>query len=416
MSRSRLSPHTAAPQLVVLIAAALLVGCVGPGRGPAVPFEQLDAAQVPGFGRAARTWGARINPEFLEELMRSGPRERAALQEAGHTGPLPPANVLAISGGGSSGAFAAGLLNGWTARGDRPQFKAVTGVSTGALIAPFAYLGPDYDHVIHEVYTQVDTDDILTPRVPLAAIFDDALADNAPLWRLVSKYVNQELLDEIAAEYRKGRILSIGTTNLDARRGVIWNIGFIANSGHPQALELVRKILVSSAAIPAAFPPVMIDVEVDGQMYQEMHVDGGCMAQVYLYPPTLKLRETIRPENRNRIRRAYIIRNSRVDPEWAETQRRTLGIAARAVESLIHSQGLGDLFRLYLTTQRDGLEFNVAWIPPTFRVPSREIFDPVYMTALYELGYQEALEGNPWHDQPPYFEDLPTDGLLSSAE
>ena len=168
-------------------------------------------------------------------------------------------------------------------------------------------------------------------------------------------------------EYGKGRLLLIGTTNLDAQRGVIWNVGAIAASHHPRALELVRKIMIASAAIPAAFPPVMIDVEVEGQRYQEMHVDGGATTQVFLYPPSLKLKEMAEAAGVQRERRVYIIRNARLDPEWAETQRRTLSIAGRAVSSLINTQGVGDLYRTYLNAQRDGIDYNLAFIPANFK-------------------------------------------------
>src|SRR5262249_36974293 len=149
-------------------------------------------------------------------------------------------------------------------------FDLVTGISTGALSAPFAFLGPKYDQQLKEVYTTISAKDVLETRGMLAAVFDDAMADNAPLQLLVKKYVWADLLQELSAEYAKGRSLSIGTTNLDARRPVIWNIGKIAASGNPHALELVQKILVASAAIPGAFPPMMIDVQVNGKAYQEM--------------------------------------------------------------------------------------------------------------------------------------------------
>ncbi len=382
---------------------ALTCGC-GPHRGPAVPRALQDDAVVPGLTHSARTWGSGFNPEFLAELTLTIPRERETLAARGHTGPLPVAVFLAISGGGSDGAYTAGLMSGWTEAGTRPEFKVVTGVSTGALIAPFVFLGSDYDWVLRDVFTETTTVDILRPRAMLAAIFDDALADNAPLWRLMSGYVDEPLLQAIAAEHRKGRILMIGTTNLDSRRAVLWNIGVIASSGQPDALNLVRKILIASAAIPVAFPPVMIDVEVDGKRYQEMHVDGGTMTQVFLYPPSFRLKETGAALGADRQRRLYIIRNARLDPDWAETRRRTMSIAGRAVSSMIHTQGIGDLYRIYLGAQRDDIDFNLAFIPPEFTLESKEVFDREYMNALYDVGYERAKNGYPWQKLPPLFE------------
>jgi predicted acylesterase/phospholipase RssA len=162
--------------------------------------------------------------------------------------------LLAISGGGENGAFGAGLLVGWTAAGARPVFKGVTGISTGALTAPFAFLGSAYDDKLREVYTTITGKDVLESRGIYGVLFQDSMADNAPLRKTVAKYVDQAMLDAIGKESKKGRILLIGTTNLDAMRPVIWNIGAIANSGQPDRLKLVQDILVASAAIPGAFP------------------------------------------------------------------------------------------------------------------------------------------------------------------
>ena len=261
---------------------------------------------------------------LADEGIKSFYSELEQWKAAGNKGPMPPANFLAISGGGENGAYGAGLLCGWSETGTRPEFKLVTGVSTGALTAPFAFLGPAYDQQLKDVYTTITAKDVLEERGIFAAIWNDAMADNAPLQNLVAKYVNADMLATIAAEHRKGRNLLIGTTNLDARRGVIWDIGKIAEYGTPEALELVRKILVASAAIPGAFPPMMIDVEANGTKYQEMHVDGGASAQVFVYPARLHVAEISEAAGVERERHMYIIRNGRLDPDWADTERQTL--------------------------------------------------------------------------------------------
>jgi len=381
--------------LLVLVLGVMLSSCAAPGRRPAVPEALADRAVIPGMS-AVRTWSDELNDEFLSELMRAGRREFDVRQAAGETGALPRADYLAISGGGANGAYGAGLLCGWTAAGTRPEFKLVTGISTGALSAPFAFLGPKYDSQLKEVYTKTSTHDIMTPRGMLAGLFSDALMDSTPMWRMARKYFNEELMQEIAKEYARGRLLLIGTTNLDSQRGVVWNIGAIAASGDPRALELFRSILIASAAIPAAFPPVMIDVEVDGRTYHEMHVDGGAMAQVFLYPPSFNINSAAI----QRERRVYIIRNSRLDSSWADVQRRTLKIAMRAVDSLIQTQGIGDLYRMYLTSKRDNVDFNLAFIPAEFSEKPKEGFDPVYMGQLFELGFHAAGGGYPWSKTP----------------
>lgn len=383
-------------------------GCATPSRQPAVPEKLQNQAQIPGLEKIRYRIG---NPEDLAEMAREGlesvRREQAYLAAGGHQGPLPPAAFLAISGGGDNGAFGAGLLNGWTAAGTRPAFKLVTGISTGALTAPFAFAGPAYDATLKEVYTTISAKDIAEPRSLLAALTSDAMADNHPLWKLIAKYVDRALLDVIAAEYAKGRLLLVGTTDLDARRGIIWNLTRIAASRDPRALELFRTLMVASAAIPGAFPPSMIDVEVSGQPYQEMHVDGGATAQVFIYPPSLDLKAGARQLGiQQRERRAYVIRNSRLDPEWAQVERSTMTIAGRAISSLIHTQGIGDLYRIYLTTQRDGVDFNLAYIPDSFNAPHTEDFDTEFMRQLFAVGYDMAAKGYPWQKTPPGFASL----------
>ena len=393
--------------LIGLIVLLLAPGCATPPRQPAVPEKLQNQAQVPGLEKVRYRLG---NPDDIAEMQREGiesiRREQAYLAASGHSGPLPPAVFLAISGGGDNGAFGAGLLNGWTVAGDRPAFKLVTGVSTGALTAPFAFAGPAYDATLKEVYTTISAKDILERRSLLAALTGDAMADNHPLWKLIAKYVDQALLDVIAAEYAKGRLLLVGTTDLDARRAIIWNLSKIAASRDPKALELFRTLMVASAAIPGAFPPTMIDVEANGQPYQEMHVDGGATTQVFVYPPSFQVKEGARQFGlQQRERRAYVIRNSRLDPEWAQVERSTMTIAGRAISSLIHTQGIGDLYRIYLTTQRDGVDFNLANIPDSFNTPHNEDFDTEFMRQLYAVGYEMAAKGYPWQKKPPGFAD-----------
>ena len=184
---------------------------------------------------------------------------------------------------------------------------------------------------------------------------------------------------------------------------MLWNLTRIAASPDPKALRLFRSIMIASAAIPGAFPPVLIDVEAQGHAYQEMHVDGGTMSQVFVYPPKLNLKELSRQHGISRERRVYVIRNARLDPEWAQVERRTMSIAGRAISSLIHAQGLGDLYRIYLTTQRDGVDFNLAYVPASFNAPHPEEFDPDFMRALYQTGYEMAVKGFPWEKRPPGF-------------
>ncbi len=398
--------YSAIMTALLAIFVMVMQGCATPARQAAVPVGMEDQAQVPGLPDVRYRIGfGKDMAAVAQEGVESYRREQEQLAASGRSGQLPPAVFLAVSGGGDNGAFGAGLLCGWTAAGDRPVFKLVTGISTGALIAPFAFLGSSYDAQLKEFYTTISPKDIMEKRSMLAAINNDAMADNRPLWRLVEKAVNQTMLDAIAVEYKKGRLLLVATVDLDARQAVIWNMTRIAASRHPKALELFRSILIASAAIPGAFPPVMIDVEAGGQKYQEMHVDGGTMAQVFLYPPSINIKELERKEQvGERERKLYIIRNSRLDAEWARVDRRTMTIAGRAISSLIQMQGIGDLYRIYLTAQRDGLDYNLAYVPSSFNVPKKEDFDTEYMRQLFDVGYSMAAKGYPWQKTPPGFQ------------
>lgn len=388
---------------LAILAAFLAQGCATATRRQAVPLHLETKAVVSGFPEGIRYFPRDATQllEFEQDMVDSWKRERDDRRSRGQTGPLPPAAYLAISGGGDNGAFGAGLLAGWTKAGTRPEFKLVTGVSTGALISPFAFLGPAYDEQLKAMYTAVSMKDIAVKRSILSVIYGDSMADTTPLWNLLKKSVTQDMLDAIAAEHEKGRILLVGTTNLDARRPVIWNVTRIAASRRPGSLELVRKILLASAAIPGTFPPVMIGVEAGNQSYDEMHVDGGTASQVFVYPAGMKLHEISEARGIERERRLFVIRNARLDPEWAEVDRRTLPIAMRAIACLIQYQGIGDLYRIYSLARRDEIDYNLAYIPSTFDVPHTAEFDPDYMSRLFQFAYGLAERGYSWAKSPP---------------
>jgi hypothetical protein len=404
---------------VVLLLAAVVVLYVWstrPVRRAAVPPEFVTTAQVDGLPNEVRYYYRDRDSvaQFEEDLVESWNRERAEMGKNGaYPEKLPPASYLAISGGGDNGAFGAGLLTGWTKHGDRPKFKIVTGVSTGALIAPFAFLGPEYDEKLKAIYTGISMKDVAAPRWMVFAIFRDAMADTSPLYHLMERTITRDILDKIGAEYEKGRILVVGTTNLDARRPVYWNITKIASSRSPSALQTVRKILMASAAIPGTFPPVMIDVHVGKTRYQEMHVDGGTANQVFAYPVATELSELSRRYLAERERSLYIIRNARLDPDWAQVDRRTLPIAMRAIQCLIQYQGIGDLYRIFTITRRDKVAYNLAYIPDTFRVAKKKDFDTGYMRSLFELGYGMAEKGYSWARHPPVLFNGEGDPMLA---
>lgn len=390
---------TSIKYILAFITLGLLTACVPLERRSAPPFSTSNHASVQGLEniRYSLTTQSGIDAIVadIDEQHRKVPFRNDTKE----------VNLLSISGGGDNGAFAAGLLNGWSERNDRPRFQLVTGVSTGALIAPFAYLGSDYDHVLNQVYTQVQQKDIFKPIGLLSALFRDSYADSSPLMKLISTHITADVLRKIAHEYNVNhRWLIVGTTNLDAGMPIAWNMGKIASQGTPEALELFKKILLASASIPGAFPPVLFDVEINHQKYQEMHVDGGASTQAFLYPPTLHRNTNNDPQFSKLKWRAYIIRNARLDLKRMEIERRTTSIASRTIEQLIYAQGLGDLYRMYIITQADGVEFNLAFIDSTFNFPHTREFDTKYMKALFEYAKDKASKGYPWWSAPPGIE------------
>jgi predicted acylesterase/phospholipase RssA len=308
---------------------------------------------------------------------------------------------LVLSGGAANGAFGAGLLNGWTDAGDRPDFEVVTGVSTGALIAPFAFLGSDYDMHLKSMYTQTTTADLIEERGVIQIVTGDALTSTDNIRNRLRILIDENVMNAIAAEARKGRGLFIGTTNLDAGRPVVWNIGMIAASGAPNALQMIHDVILASTAAPVAFPPVMIEVEANGRIYDEMHVDGGINQQLFLYPMALDWQKVMTKLEVQGTPDVYVIRNGTLQRRWQTVDRKIVPIADQAIFTLLDSAVLGDLYRLFLATTRDGLSFHLASIPPEFNHASEEPFDPEYMGALFNLGYEMARNGYPWQTTPP---------------
>ncbi|MFN4142141.1 patatin-like phospholipase family protein [Aestuariivirga sp.] len=384
--------------IAALLLGLLLAACAGPTveslRDP-VPEPLVTRSAVPGYSKI-RYWGDNgdgLTPAVIAEI--------AAQQKASGYNPA-ERNFLAVSGGGSNGAFGAGLLSGWTSSGTRPEFTVVTGVSTGSLIAPFAFLGPPYDRYLTEAYTEISGEDIYRRRGFLGVIGSDSVADNTPLRNLVSRYVTDQMLADITREHKRGRRLLVGTTNLDAERPVVWDIGAIASSGVPGSKKLIQDILVGSASIPGVFPPVKIKVVADGQTFDEMHVDGGTSNQAFMFPSNFSLRETDKQLKRAKVSRTlYVIRNGKVTPEFSKVKPRLAAIVGKSISSLIKNQGIGDLYRMYTNAQRDGIAFRAVWIPDSFTLTEPRPFDPAFMRALYDVGYQMGRNGIDWATSPP---------------
>jgi predicted patatin/cPLA2 family phospholipase len=315
--------------ILTFLICALFLGVAGCGlpRNP-VPLTRISDGQLAGFS-GVRYWDVQYNPDVTIDSTETS-----------------DCSFLALSGGGSKGAFGAGFLNGWTDSGTRPNFKIVTGISTGALIAPLAFLGPEYDEELAEGYTTIKTKDILNVEGILGfgilpVLFGESYASTEPLQNMIADMITPKVLDAIASEHEKGRRLYIATTNLDAQRAVAWDMGAIASSGHTDSLKLFRKVMLASASIPGAFPPVRFNVEIDGKKYDEMHVDGGVISGILGYGFTL-----FTEAQDKGMCSFYVIKNGKLDVEAEQVKRHVFPISARSFLTLMKAQSWGDMFRL----------------------------------------------------------------------
>lgn len=352
------------------------------GPPPRIPFTADDqaAAVIPGIPDA-RVWGDTV-ADFQKVLpSTSGP-------------------WLAMSGGGADGAFAAGVLNGWTQSGKRPEFSVVTGVSIGALLAPYAFLGPKFDDEVRQAMTTITGADIFEDRPT-----HESFLDTWPLRRLIEKRVTPELVAAVAAEHKKGRRLLIVTTNADAGRRVVWDMGAIAQKGDDAALKLFRQVLLASSAIPGFFEPVLIDVEANGKKFQELHIDGSVTSPFFVAPEAL-----LEPGNKLRLPATdlYIVLNGRLAPDFYPPERTTVAILSRLISVVLRSGLRAESMLFAANAQRLGVPMFVAQVSDSFNHPAYGLFDEKYMNALFEHGFERARNGTVFETLGPSVPDLRT--------
>ncbi|MHC4616737.1 MAG: patatin-like phospholipase family protein [Planctomycetota bacterium] len=363
-----------------------------------VPVSRMFEADLIGI-KGARAWEGRYCQLFKDDIIKSVHQEHDGdflLKQDGSTF----YNILALSGGGAYGAFGAGFLCGWTQAGTRPEFKIVTGISTGAIIAALAFVGAEYDEMLKEIYTAVATSSIFNTSNLISCLWSGSFADAEPLKRLIEKYADETALEIIAKEHINGKRLYLGTTNLDAQRLVVWNMGIIANSGHPDALKLFRKVLLASLSVPCIFPPVYFDVEVDGKFYDEMHVDGGIITDAFLCDFMLEF-----PTDGKRKQKpgsaVYIIRNDKLRPSPKQVSRNLLKITRRTLSTLNRAHSEDHLHHIYTLVRRNHIDFNYIGIPEDCALPDKLTFGRKEMNRLFNLGQELAKSGCKWHKEPP---------------
>ena len=336
------------------------------------PFTEHDqaVATIPGMA------GVRFFANDVEEFSRALPTAK---------GPW-----LALSGGGDDGAFGAGLLAGWSAAGTRPDFSVVTGASTGALMAPFVFLGAKYDDAIRHNYTNTTSADVFELRST-----GDGMFDTWPLKETISKQVTQELLKKIAEQHKAGRRLFVVTTNLDAGRTVVWNMGAIASQGDDNALKLFRNVLLASSSIPGIFPPVMLNVEADGRKVQEMHADGTINAPFYVAPDAMLAGQVPLP-----AKQLYVVANTKLAPSFDQTKRDTVSVLGRSISLAMKASLRMQITRIQDAAKAAGIPVSIASVDPGFDKTSRGPFDNAYMTALFEAGVKQGQSGEPFCTAP----------------
>ena len=396
------------PALVDLIRARLEGDQHPDGDGALSPWPPLlptDADSGPALG---------FLPSIMQSILEEAPHAFDPDRDGVRT-----YDLLALSGGGAKGAFGAGFLSGWSASGQRPTFKVVTGVSTGSLQATQAFLGPDYDPMLQEIYTGYTSESIYRRRQTVAGLVRNSLYDSAPLRALIAKYMTQDVLERVAAEHAKGRRLFIGTMNMDTNQFVIWDMGKIASSDRPDALQRYRDVLLASCSTQVFLPPVYFPVEAGGKTYYEMHGDGATYAQAFFRGFLLDFEDTLEQIGLSKSKaeaNLYIIINGDVGRPDSRTalEPRTLSIAAATIQHLLRMRVNSSLYRMYVLTHRYGFDFNMAAIPPGYQ-PEVDVldFDPIKMKQLFDTGYDLAANGYDWMKAPP---DLDPDEIFATSD
>ena len=370
--------------LPTLAAASLtLQGCATIDRDPFTEAQQVEAT-IPGIP-LARFWADA--PDAARQMSPS------------FAGAQGERSMLALSGGSDNGAYGAGLLNGWSRSGKRPEFTIVTGVSTGALIAPLAFLGPDQDATLQRIFTTSSAKDIYRGRFAPSIPLSPSAASTKPLARLIEAEMTNSLIDRIGREHKRGRRLFVGTANLDAQRMVIWNMGAIAVSDAPGRYQLFRQVLLASSAIPAFFTPVMIRSQFAGRTISEMHVDGSTTAQMLTLPDEVITGDL--PAAGSRPLHIYLIVNNKLNGEFRLVNPKTIPIASRSISLNLRSSMVGTVGLSYLYAKARGIDFNLSFIDSDYPGEDHKLFDNAYMRGLYGHGLALGQSGDFWKKHPP---------------
>jgi predicted acylesterase/phospholipase RssA len=358
----------------------LLGGCQTLPRAP-YPLETLHAA----------------SPEYRYDFIKPETRERflGDIDSVGRQHASGELQLLALSGGGANGAYGAGVMYGWGRRGDRPEFEVVTGVSAGALIAPFVFAGPAFDPALREAFTDGRSKDLLRSR-GLGALLWPGVFKPEPLRKLITNSVTPGLIEAVAAEHRKGRRLFIATTSLDTQTQVVWDMGALAQRTDPASRQLFQNILIASSSIPGVFPPVLLTFERGGQAVSELHADGGTVANFFVAPQAV-LGD---PTRTTRAAHIFILLNSRTTPRFAVVPVGGLKIIARSFDTMLKSLTRSELTNVKLAASDKGLRLDVGEIPDELDENFLD-FSQTHMQALFAAGEQRGMAATAFQTVAP---------------
>ncbi|MGY5453378.1 patatin-like phospholipase family protein [Agarivorans sp. MS3-6] len=307
-------------------------------------------------------------------------------------------NILVLSGGGANGAFGAGVLNGLREAGSLPNFTIITGVSAGALIAPFVYTGDDDLVTMKRVMLDINDKEILGNKNFLNALFKDAFSKGDGLYSFIEAAFDPSMIEKMAKAQQSGKRLFIGTTHFDSGRQIVWNVGAIANSKLPNKQALIHQILTASASIPGVFPPQFIDVDVAGELREELHVDGGLSAQMFMDPSGYDYNKLSQAMGLTASPQVFVVRNGALALPYKELEDKGVALMSRSVQSLTIAQTKGDLYRMLYRSEINDFDLRFTFVDEDFLAPQRKkvMFDQDYMQALFDYGYQKAIKQQLW--------------------
>ena len=371
------------PGRIGLLGCLALAGCATAPRLDTPPASPADATP-PGFSQPIRT--DMLDRNFLIEQLPKTARAIKAMSDGS-------VDILALSGGGAGGAYGAGILVGLTNAKQRPTYEIVTGVSTGALIAPFAFLGSEWDGKLTEAYRGDATDKLLVSR-GIGMLFGSSVFEGGPLQELVERFVTDDLVTAVAKESATGRLLLVATTNLDREETVVWNMGAIAQEGGDRARELFRDVLVASASVPGVFPPVMIDVEKEGHKFQEMHVDGGASTPFFIAPDTALILGD--PPADLRGAHIYVIVNGPASSPARTTLNNPVDVTSRSFTAVMNHMTRTALVHADVFAKRGGMTFDFTMIPSDVAYAGPLAFDQLSMRETFDYGMRCASRSQVW--------------------